>query len=551
MTRGRSVVAAAFAPGEKEKGTRSLLVAYAPRNTRARGAAGRGVLLVWDLGAARRAITHAMTLEGSPTCVAWGPRPPGGQGVVLCGTEEGALCAWDLREPLGGAAGAGAAAADAEDTAEASALAGTARRSGGLRTPPRVCVCRLEAERDAFGEPRGARARRGGGRSGGGRERSRRARSRGGSRSTSSRWTSTGTSTRTSSPSCRGAGGGRGHGRRRLAVRVARARHARGGGHRVRAGDRAQTKRSARRRDARVRHVRCRDARRRRGRRVLRRRRSRTSAARRAYGAAPLPRAFSVCTGALDAGSAAAAAPRLATTSLDLNPATTLLSAAGRAESSSAPRLLLAAHEGGAIALYRSDRSLALRRWGGRDRVRGRRPVVARASLLFFALDDACVVFAFDLLAADPAAPAHFEAFGAKEKIVSLELAAAGAPGRDEPGQHLMCLGYDDGRVDVHAIAPEFARITPEEVRALERCSRDARRAARAERATRATLRYKRRERSSSTLRVRSLRSYETRLNLNPTPGPTPYSPGPGTRPGAVVLPPALARARRGVPRSA
>ena len=75
---------------------------------------------------------------------------------------------------------------------------------------------------------------------------------------------------------------------------------------------------------------------------------------------------------------------------------------------------------------------------------------------------------ATSLLAADPAAPAHFEAFGAKEKIVSLELAAAGAPGRDEPGQHLMCLGYDDGRVDVHAIAPEFARITPEEVRALE-----------------------------------------------------------------------------------
>ena len=102
VTRGRSVVAAAFAPGEKEKGTRSLLVAYAPRNTRARGAAGRGMLLVWDLGAARRAITHAMTLEGSPTCVAWGPRPPGGQGVVLCGTEEGALCAWDLREPPSG-----------------------------------------------------------------------------------------------------------------------------------------------------------------------------------------------------------------------------------------------------------------------------------------------------------------------------------------------------------------------------------------------------------------------------------------------------------------
>ena len=121
------------------------------------------------------------------------------------------------------------------------------------------------------------------------------------------------------------------------------------------------------------------------------------------------------------------------------------------------------------MALYRSDRSLALRRWDGftTGSVVAVRWSLARPSL-FFALDDACVVFAFDLLAADPAAPAHFEAFGAKEKIVSLELAAAGAPGRDEPGQHLMCLGYDDGRVDVHAIAPEFARITPEEVRALE-----------------------------------------------------------------------------------
>ena len=96
VTRGRSVVAAAFAPGEKEKGTRSLLVAYAPRHTRARGAAGRGVLLVWDLGAARRAITHAMTLEGSPTCVAWGPRPPGGQGVVPAARRR-ARCARGTR----------------------------------------------------------------------------------------------------------------------------------------------------------------------------------------------------------------------------------------------------------------------------------------------------------------------------------------------------------------------------------------------------------------------------------------------------------------------
>ena len=172
-------------------------------------------------------------------------------------------------------------------------------------------------------------------------------------------------------------------------------------------------------------------------------------------------RVLPVCD-ALDAGSAAAAAPRLATTSLDLNPATTLLSAAGRAESSSAPRLLLAAHEGGAIA-RRSDRSLALRRWDGfaTGSVVAVRWSLARPSSSF-ALDDACVVFAFDLLAADPAAPAHFEAFGAKEKIVSLELAADGAPGRDEPGQHLMCLGRHGRAWYVPPSPPELARAPPE-----------------------------------------------------------------------------------------
>ena len=471
VTRGRSVVAAAFAPGEKEKGTRSLLVAYAPRNTRARGAAGRGVLLVWDLGAARRAITHAMTLEGSPTCVAWGPRPPGGQGVVLCGTEEGALCAWDLREPLGGAAGAGAAAADAEDAAEASALArhGTAFRRPSYSTEG-LCLPSGGGEGDAFGEPRGAlvRVAAADGREAGASARDARARSGrfafhvlaldvdgnvdahlvselprreaedAAMADVGLRFGSRVRVTRAAAGIEYGPGAGPkrkealGGAMRAYGMCVAETP---GGGAGVEffvADDRGRVLRGAR------------------------------------YGAAPLPRAFSVCD-ALDAGSAAAAAPRLATTSLDLNPATTLLSAAGRAESSSAPRLLLAAHEGGAVALYRSDRSLALRRWDGfaTGSVVAVRWSLARPSL-FFALDDACVVFAFDLLAADPAAPAHFEAFGAKEKIVSLELAAAGAPGRDEPGQHLMCLGYDDGRVDVHAIAPEFARITPEEVRALE-----------------------------------------------------------------------------------
>ena len=84
------------------------------------------------------------------------------------------------------------------------------------------------------------------------------------------------------------------------------------------------------------------------------------------YGAAPLPRAFSVCD-ALDAGSAAAAPPRLATVSLDINPWSPFDRDFGSPDLRDVPfpRLLLAAHEGGAVALYRSDRSLALRRWDG------------------------------------------------------------------------------------------------------------------------------------------------------------------------------------------
>ena len=156
LTNGRRVTAAAFAPDEK--GARSLLVAYAPRDTRARGAAGRGVLLVWDLGASRKSITHAMTLEGSPSCVAWGPRTPGGSsfGVVLCGTEEGAVCAWDLREPaLAAAPLVGEPEEASEDAAETAALSrhGTAFRRPSYSTEG---LCVQSVSNDAFGEPRGA-----------------------------------------------------------------------------------------------------------------------------------------------------------------------------------------------------------------------------------------------------------------------------------------------------------------------------------------------------------------------------------------------------------
>jgi len=460
LTNGRRVTAAAFAPDEK--GARSLLVAYAPRDTRARGAAGRGVLLVWDLGASRKSITHAMTLEGSPSCVAWGPRTPGGSsfGVVLCGTEEGAVCAWDLREPaLAAAPLVGEPEEASEDAAETAALSrhGTAFRRPSYSTEG---LCVQSVSNDAFGEPRGALV---------------------------SVAVADGREAREQLV-CKFSGRFAFHAlaldvdgnvdaylvselRRREAedaamsdvglrfgsrVRVTRA--AAGieyGNKKHREQTRAFGMRVADLGDAGVEFF------------VADDRGGVTRGAR--YGAAPLPRAFSVCD-ALDAGSAAAAPPRLATVSLDINPWSPFDRDFGSPDLRDVPfpRLLLAAHEGGAVALYRSDRSLALRRWDG---FTCGSVVAVRWSLkrpsLFFVLDDACVVFAFDLLAADPAAPVHFEAFGKKEKIVSLELAAANEPGWDKPGQHLMCLGYDDGRVDVHAIAPEFARATPQEVRAL------------------------------------------------------------------------------------
>jgi hypothetical protein len=84
---------------------------------------------------------------------------------------------------------------------------------------------------------------------------------------------------------------------------------------------------------------------------------------------------------------------------------------------------------------------------------------------MFFVLDDNCVVFAFDLLSHEPQTPTHFEAFGTREKITAFEVAATGD--FHDQGQHLMCLGYDDGRVDVHAMAQKFATVTQEEVKAL------------------------------------------------------------------------------------
>lgn len=93
LTTGRVVRDTAFAPGSR--GASLLLIAYAPSDARAHGVAGRGLMLVWDLSAPTADPLHAMVLEGSPTCVAWGPGES--HHLVMCGTEDGAVCAWDLR----------------------------------------------------------------------------------------------------------------------------------------------------------------------------------------------------------------------------------------------------------------------------------------------------------------------------------------------------------------------------------------------------------------------------------------------------------------------
>ena len=94
MTDGRVATSAAFAPGAR--GARKLAVAYAPRDAKARGSAGMGLILVWSLAGAEPEIVAALVAEGRPTRVAWGPGQS--HALIFCGTEEGAVCAWDLRE---------------------------------------------------------------------------------------------------------------------------------------------------------------------------------------------------------------------------------------------------------------------------------------------------------------------------------------------------------------------------------------------------------------------------------------------------------------------
>ena len=471
LTDGRVATAAAFAPGAR--GARKLAVAYAPRDAKARGSAGMGLILVWDLAGAEPETVAALVAEGRPTRVAWGPGES--HALIFCGTEEGAVCAWDLRET------------DEAHRAAAGALADEDRVRDGDR------------DRDEDGDGDGDGGARAAGRTSTAFRRP--------SYSTEGVFAdvtnldeehlgaivSLGVAVDAAESSSNDAEGGFGAGggardfhlvvldcwggartylaaemNRREAEDIALTDAGLRFGSRVRlipaarnipyggggGGGAGGFARGARARDAALSRqpgaateffVARDDG------RVLRGAR---------YGTPPPPRSF-VPRDPLDAGAGGGGGGGVGgfspVASLHFNP--------------TFPRAFLAAGEDGSVALYSTSSSVAVRRWDGvtAGKVVAVRWSPARPSA-FFILDDRCFLSAFDLLSPTPSEPTHVEAFGKREKITSLEFAdTAPEPGRDAGGgqrQHLFSLAYDDGRVDVHELAPNFAAATPEEVEA-------------------------------------------------------------------------------------
>lgn len=461
MTDGRVATSAAFAPGAR--GARKLAVAYAPRDAKARGSAGMGLILVWDLAGAEPEIVAALVAEGRPTRVAWGPGQS--HALIFCGTEEGAVCAWDLRESDEAHRAAVGALADEDrvrdrirdEDEDEDERAGNAAKATALRRPSYSTegvfadVTNLDEENlgsivslgvaadaaesssnDAEGGIRGGGDARdfhlvvvdcwGGARTYLVAEMNRReaedialtdAGLRFGSRVRL-------IPAARDIPYCGGGGGAGGF------ARGARARDAA-----LSRAPGAATEFFVARDDGRV----LRGA---------------------SYGAPPPPRSF-VPRDPLDAGAGVGGGGVSPVVSLHFNP--------------TFPRAFLAAGEDGSVALYSTSSSAAVRRWDGvtPGKVVAVRWSPARPSA-FFVLDDRCVLSAFDLLSPTPSEPTRVEAFGKREKITSLEFAeTAPEGGRDAGGrqrQHLFSLTYDDGRVDVHELAPNFAATTPEEVEA-------------------------------------------------------------------------------------
>lgn len=460
LTGGRAVTSSAFAPGAR--GASLLLVAYGPSDARAHGLAGHGLLLVWDLSAPVATPLHAMVLEGTPTCVAWGPRV--GHHLVVCGTEEGALCAWDLREPeeMHRAGGVDGEAAANEEPAPDIMRGRPFRRpaycteafavefpedAGGIVSVGVAVDTSSSQGRDG---DRGEDARSGTG--GGGGEFHLIACDCWGNVSTylmselskrealdvalTDMGLRFGSRVRLLKAGTNIPYGGAGA----AAWREGSVEGVMVGGGGSSGGSRAK----ARARDMMVQN--------RVGSAAEFFVATETGAVKRGarYGVSPPPRTFAACD-PLDAGVKAAHPPFAAAVSLSVNPFF--------------PDVFLVVHEGGSAGMYSTASSLALRRW---DAITPGDAVAVRWSLarptLFFVLDDRCFVYAIDLLSSDLEAPVHVEQFGKKERIVSMEVASTANAASAQKGQHLLSLAYDDGRTDVHLLADDFATCSPEDM---------------------------------------------------------------------------------------
>ena len=465
LTDGRAVADAAFAPGSR--GARTLAIAYTPSDSKSHGPGGRGLVLVWDVGGVEPVVGRALTCEGVPARVTWGPGDS--HHLLVVGTEEGGLCLWDLREPAdvhaesaGGDDIPPGVLADGECLRRPSYCTdGFGSESGapddegddlGLDTPGSIVALGVALDDVSTGVSAVAPVTPG-----------REVETSGSTQESGS--TRPQGSTPVALPEWRGgdfhvvaldcwgmvssfrvtelsrreavdasiADMGLRFGSRVRLMRNARSLAYGGGGKRCgRARAMAVTHRVG---VAAEFYVAGEDG------RVLRGAR---------YGAPVPPKSFVPCD-PFDAGHAAASALNEAVVSLDFNP--------------HFPGVFIAAYEGGSVAMYSTTSSLASRRWDG---VTSAKVIAARWSparpSVFLVLDDECCVRAFDLLSGEWSRAVKSERFGKREKITSLTLAKLGDRAWDAPGQCLASMAYDDGRTDVHVVARELSSITEREM---------------------------------------------------------------------------------------
>ena len=169
-------------------------------------------------------------------------------------------------------------------------------------------------------------------------------------------------------------------------------------------------------------------------------------------------------------GSAGIPSAGAAATSIDFNPCF--------------PDAFLVGYADGGAALFLVGASLPAARWGPGATKDGSRVVAVRWSpsrpSSFHVLDEARHVTTFDLLSPTPdVATQGPEAFGKRERITAFEVRKLGGGGGEARGATLACMAYDDGRTDVHEIAPGFCAFAEAEYEALRAVLDDARGGAR------------------------------------------------------------------------